>query len=116
MKMDKPFFVGKRSLEIIRRRGPRQQLVGFELASDAPAVPKECHLVVRDGQMAGRVTSILESESLNRTIGLAYVSPDMTATGTALAIRADNGIMVNARVVPTPFYDPEGRRQEQPDE
>ena len=111
VKMDKPFFVGKRSLEIIRRRGPRQMLVGFEVDAAAPSMPRECHLVIRDGAIAGRVTSVLRSEALGRTVGLAFVAPSMTAPGTALEIRADGGVAVGARVVALPFYDPSGARQ-----
>ena len=32
VRMNKPFFIGQRSLRIHQRRGPRQKLVGFELA------------------------------------------------------------------------------------
>ena len=45
-------------------------------------------------------------------IGLAYLPADMTALGTRFAIRIDKGEMVEAEVVPTPFYDPENKRQE----
>ena len=111
LKMDKPFFVGRRSVESLRRRGPRQMLVGFVLAPDVPVAPKECHLVIRDGAIAGRVTSIGFSASLGHHVGLAFVAPDMTGEGTTLAIRADGGAMVDARVVRPPFYDPAGDRQ-----
>ena len=112
VKMDKPFFVGQRSLAIVRKRGPRHLLAGFELVGEPTmAVPKECHLVIRDGDIAGRVTSIVASEALGRTVGLAYVLPDMAAVGTPIEIRADGGAMVPARIVATPFYDPAGDRQ-----
>jgi sarcosine oxidase subunit alpha len=111
LKMDKPFFVGQRSVESLRRRGPRQMLVGFVLAPDVPVAPKECHLVIRDGAIAGRVTSIGFSASLGHHVGLAFVAPDMADEGTTLAIRADGGAMVDARVVRPPFYDPAGDRQ-----
>jgi len=115
VKMEKPFFVGKRSLDIVRRRGPRQMLVGFELDAGAAAVPRECHLVIRGGGIAGRVTSIVRSEALGRTVGLAFVAPDMVAEGTALSVRAEGGVMVAARVVALPFYDAAGTRQKSTD-
>ncbi|MBI1398165.1 MAG: FAD-dependent oxidoreductase [Betaproteobacteria bacterium] len=112
VRMEKPFFVGKRSLEIIRKRGARQTLVGFELDPGSSAVPLECHLVIRDGEIAGRVTSVLESETLGRTVGLVFVRPELAKEGTRLEIRVDGGAIVAATVVRTPFYDPDGARQE----
>jgi sarcosine oxidase subunit alpha len=116
VKMEKPYFVGRRSVEILRRRGPRQKLVGFELdPAGARTPPKECHLIIRNGAIAGRVTSVVDSETLGRVVGLAFVAPDMTAEGTPLFIRVDGGTMVQARVVKTPFYDPESARQKAPE-
>lgn len=112
VKMDKAFFVGQRSVDIVRKRGARQKLVGFELdAIGASTAPRECHLVVRNGAIAGRVTSIAWSDTLGKHVGLAFVAPDMTEVGSPFFIRADGGTMVQARVVPTPFYDAEGLRQ-----
>lgn len=112
VKMDKPFFVGQRSVDIVRKRGLRHKLVGFELdAVGASTAPRECHLVVRNGAIAGRVTSIAWSDALGKHVGLAFVVPDMTEAGAPFFIRADGGTMVQARVVPTPFYDAEGLRQ-----
>ena len=115
VKMEKPFFVGKRSVEIVRKGGPRQRLVGFELdathTGHTGPVPKECHLVIRDNTIAGRVTSNAWSDSLQRHIGLAFIEPELAAEATPFFIRADGGVMVPARVVPTPFYDAASERQ-----
>jgi len=112
VKMDKPYFIGQRSLRILQRKPPKARLVGFSLESMAEhEAPKECHLVVRDGDIAGRVTSIAFSPTLGHHIGLAFVSPDLAAEGSRFTIRADGGRLVQARVVKTPFYDPEGGRQ-----
>jgi sarcosine oxidase subunit alpha len=112
VKMDKPFFVGQRSVQGLRVRGARHRLVGFALdAAATPGSVKECHLVIRDGAIAGRVTSVTASEAVGRTIGLAYVPTDMTAPGTRFFVRGEGGAMVQAEVVPTPFHDPAGDRQ-----
>ncbi len=109
VKLDKPYFIGQRSLKIMARKKAKSQLIGFMLDSDEEgAAPKECHLVIRDGGIAGRVTSIAFSPALGRHIGLAFVAPDMAVEGSRFFIRADAGRMVQARVVPTPFYDPSG--------
>ena len=109
VKLDKRFFVGKRSLQIIGRREPRRRLVGFELPPDAPA-PQENHLIVEDGRIVGRVTSIGRSGALGRTIGLAYVPPSAVEPGSTLRIKGDGGAIVAAQVAATPFFDPEGVR------
>jgi sarcosine oxidase, subunit alpha len=111
VKADKPFFVGQRSLEALRRRGNRQQLVGLEFDSaDAPLL--ECHLVIDGGDIAGRVTSLAHSHALEgRRIGLAFVKPPLAAVGTRLTVRGEDGRLHGARVVKTPFYDPEQVRQ-----
>jgi sarcosine oxidase subunit alpha len=108
--LKKAFFIGQRSLKILQARGPRQVLVGIEIM-DAERQPRECHLVIRDGDIAGRVTSIVRSQSLGKAIGLAMLAPDLAAGGGELSIRGDGGEMIGARIVPTPFYDPQQQRQ-----
>jgi sarcosine oxidase subunit alpha len=108
--MQKAFFVGQRSLKILQTRGPRQLLVGFELL-DPARMPKECHLVIERGAIAGRITSVVHSRTLNKSIGLAMLSPDLARTGGDIEIRGEHGDLLKARIVPTPFYDPQHARQ-----
>ncbi len=117
VKMDKPFFIGQRSLRIIQGKPLRQTLVAFTLSDGVhDPMPKECHLVIHDGQISGRVTSIAYSEAVGKVIGLAFVAPERAQPGTRFGIRADGGVMVNATIVKPPFYDPEGARQKVMDE
>jgi len=109
--MQKPFFVGQRSLKILQQRGPRQILVGIEVLDAGGRTPKECHLVIDRGAIAGRVTSVVHSKTLNKTIGLAMLAPPLVRAGGEIEIRAEQGVILKARIVPTPFYDPEGARQ-----
>jgi sarcosine oxidase subunit alpha len=116
VKMDKPFFVGQRSLRIVQKRAPRQRLAGFALRhGHRGRVPNECHLVIRNGAIAGRVTSVAYSETLQRHIGLAFVTPELAEQGKRFLVRVGDGSMVEAEVVRTPFYDPDGLRQRQAD-
>jgi sarcosine oxidase subunit alpha len=116
LKMDKPFFVGQRSLRILQKLPRRQTLVGFTLPADADPAgasqrrPKECHLILDGSEIGGRVTSIAWSPTLERCIGLALVSPTL-AGGKELRIRIDGDEELVAVVTPTPFYDPAGDRQ-----
>jgi sarcosine oxidase subunit alpha len=108
----KPFYVGKRAVDMQMAKGVTRRLAGFELVEAGAPAPKECHLVIRNGDIAGRVTSVTRSPTLGKVIGLAYLPPDLAAPGSRFAIRVDGGRMVAARTVPVPFYDPENKRQE----
>ena len=107
----KPYFVGGRAIDILTARGLRRRLIGYRIDDPEAPLPKECHLVIQDGEIAGRVTSTARSPTLGHAIGLAYVPPDLGAEGTRFEIRTDAGRMVEASVVNTPFYDPENERQ-----
>lgn len=108
----KPFFVGARSIDLIMQRPLARQLVGFVIRDSGAPVPEESHLVVRDGEITGRVTSCGVSPTIGSAIGLAYVAPDQAAPGTRIRIRSRGGVMVEAEVASLPFYDPDNRRQE----
>jgi len=97
-------------LRILEKQPRRQTLVGFSLPPEAPRRPKECHLVIADGQIAGRVTSVGWSPTLAHCIGLALVTP-LQAAGRQLRIRIDAGEEIPADIVRPPFYDPKGERQ-----
>ncbi len=108
----KPFYVGKRAIDMQIAKGVARKLVGFTLTNTSAAAPKECHLIIRDGSIVGRVTSAVRSPSLAKVVGLAYVPADLAAPGSRFDIRVDGGVMVEAEVIATPFYDPENARQE----
>ena len=115
VKLDKPFFIGQRSLAIVEKRARRQALIGFTLdLGFAGEAPKECHLIIRNGNLAGRVTSIAFSETLGRHVGLAVIAPELAVEGTRFNIRADGGRIVEALVSKLPFYDPAGDKQKIP--
>ncbi len=110
VKMDKPFFIGQRSLQIVAKREIKQKLVGFMLDADIVTPPQECHLVIDGTEIAGRVTSIAFSPTLQRYIGLAYITPELTTKG-QFTIRLSDSSLVSATICLTPFYDPNNTRQ-----
>jgi sarcosine oxidase subunit alpha len=110
LKMDKPFFVGQRSLKILAKLPQRQTLVGFSFAGTPAATIRECHLVIDEGKIAGRVTSVNRSATLGRWIGLALVRPEVARRG-RFTVRAERGTLVQVEVTPLPFYDAAGERQ-----
>jgi len=107
----KPYFVGKRAIEIQEQKGIARMLVGFELPPEAP-LPEECHLTLLDGEIAGRVTSVARSHALGKAIGLAYVKPEQAEPGSFFEIKVAHGHIIKAEVVSLPFYDPDNARQE----
>jgi len=107
LKLDKDDFVGRFAAELIRERDLGERLVGFTLP--APTLPAEGAQVVIDGRPAGRVTSARVSQRIGKTIGLAWVPPQLAENGAEIAIRVD-GSLARASVTLSPFYDPDGER------
>jgi sarcosine oxidase subunit alpha len=106
----KPFFVGKRALELRRRRGETRRLAALAFAPGAE-LPGESCLVLRAGAPAGHVTSVAYSPTLGHGIALAYVHPEDAAKGSSIAIRARSGAMVEGTVAGHAFFDPDNARQ-----
>lgn len=109
LRMEKPFFVGQRSLQALQRRGERQRLIGFTIESRVPLA--ESHLAIDAGEIAGRITSVTWSATLNRMIGLALLVPGHAVIGNTIHFRDDHGVLHAAKLVSPPFYDPHGERQ-----
>lgn len=107
----KPFFVGKRSVEILEAQPITRKLVGFSLPKGS-SQPLEGHLVLKGDDISGNVTSCEYSQSLGQIIGLAYCAADQATPGQRIPIRVEGGEMVQATVVKLPFYDPDNQRQE----
>lgn len=105
---DKGDFIGRDAAARIRDTGVERQFVGFEVhegpASVAPGTPIEA-----GGNAVGKATIAAPSPTLGKTIGLGYVAPEYAAVGTRLSIRTDPQPL-DATVVETPFFDPEGKR------
>ena len=80
----KAFYVGKRSIEMQGAKGLTRKLAGFRLTDRGAGMPKENHLVIHDGTIIGRVTSVTRSPTLGDVIGLVYLPPNMCEAGTPL--------------------------------
>jgi sarcosine oxidase subunit alpha len=115
VKLDKPFFIGQRSLQAIAKQLIKQTLVGFMLDPAFQGTPpQEGHLIIEGNEIAGRITSIAFSPTLKRYIGLAYyVKPELADIGNNLSIRLSDRSLIAATVSPTPFYDPGNQRQKE---
>ena len=108
----KPFFVGKRSIEILESQPLQRKLVGFTLPKGA-VKPLEGQLILNaSNDITGNITSCEFSGTLGAIIGLAYCAPEQAKVGGKLPIRVAQGRIVYAEVVALPFYDPDNQRQE----
>ncbi|KAA0874429.1 2Fe-2S iron-sulfur cluster-binding protein [Nitrincola tapanii] len=107
----KAWFTGKASLARLQGLCQRQ-LIGFCLPPHYQGpIPKECHLLIEQGEIIGRITSIAPSPALGRVIGLAMVDLPWANSSKFLQVRVDGGALVEIEVCSLPFYDAEGLRQ-----
>jgi sarcosine oxidase subunit alpha len=108
----KPFFVGKRSIEMRARLGQARKLVGLQFPAGAKDIPGESCLVLRGGAPVGQITSIGFSPTLGCHIALAYIHIDDQAEGSLVTVKCRNGRLVDVPVVPHAFFDPANAQQE----
>lgn len=102
VRLKKPAFVGREALVRQKQNGLRKALVGFEVTGRR--MPRNGQAILHGDGPVGVVTSGGPCPSLgNKGMGLGYVTPDLTAIGTPLAIDV-RGAMVEAVVVERPFY------------
>ncbi|MGD9013806.1 MAG: glycine cleavage T C-terminal barrel domain-containing protein, partial [Desulfobacterales bacterium] len=102
--------VGAVALRQTENQEDRLKLVGFKM-EDPSRPPKDGSIIV-DSRIRGYVCIARHSFALKEPVGLALVEAPLAEEGTRLQIYEDecNGQHIYATVVPTPFYDPEGKR------
>jgi sarcosine oxidase subunit alpha len=88
----------------------RLTLVGFKM-EDSERAPKDGSIIV-DTRVRGYVCTARKSFSTNEAVGMALVESQLSDIGSRLEIFEDecNGKRLYAKVVPMPFYDPDGKR------
>ena len=95
-------FIDSDFLKQQKHKGVERNLVGFELLDRG--VPRNGYCVLNEnGHNIGRVTSGTMSPSLNKAIGLAYITNSMTKIGTIVYIQVRKKNL-KAKVVSLPFY------------
>jgi aminomethyltransferase len=101
-KMEKPEFVGRAALEQSKAAGLKRVLVGLEMVERG--IARDGYRILNtSGQQVGHVTSGSYAPFLKKNVALAYLPPDLSATGTEVLVEIRNQ-GVKARIVPTPFY------------
>jgi aminomethyltransferase len=114
-------FIGADAIRQIKARGPARKRVGLVLdagraylpdspgaAAEGRASMPDLHIprqgtgiYLGDGAECGTITSGAYSLAMDKIIAMAYVSPDMSATGTRLLVGPNS---TPATVAPLPIY------------
>ena len=101
-KLNKPAtFTAEEILKKQKAEGIRRKLVGFEMIERG--IPRHNYQILdKDGHMIGYVTSGTQAPSLNKAIGLGYVTIEYAALDSEIFISIRNNA-VKAKVVKFPF-------------
>ncbi len=101
-KFDKAEFIGKEALQQQKAEGPKQRVIGIELADKA--IPRHGYDVLFEGQKVGEVTTGYHSISSDKSVCMALVDAAHAKLGTELSVqirkKTFSGVVVKKR-----FYD-----------
>ena len=100
VRMEKPRFIGRASLERTAKLPDHRRWVGFTMDGPAPA---EGAPIWSGGEVVGNVTGSWQSPLLGKALMLGWLR--RTPFPTHVEIDGQKAV-----VTPTPFYDPEGHR------
>jgi 4-methylaminobutanoate oxidase (formaldehyde-forming) len=107
-------FLGREALEKARAEGPRKKLLSFKV-DDPEAMLWGGELILRDGAVAGQVTSAAWGESVGGSVGLAYVRNGGAVIDAAWVDAGSYQVNVGGMLYPIsvsrrPLYDPTNTR------
>jgi aminomethyltransferase len=95
-------FTNSEALKAQKEAGVKSKLVGFEMIDRG--IPRHDYEIVdAEGNVIGRVTSGTQSPSLQKAIGMGYVTKEFSKEGTEIFISIRNN-KLKAKVVKFPFY------------
>lgn len=103
VELEKGDFIGRDALVRIKSTGVEKRLAGFEMAQRGPIPRQGFSILDASGAPIGTVTSGLFSPTLQKTVGLAYVSTEHSAVGTSISIDI-RGRALPATITKRPFY------------
>lgn len=95
-------FINSENLKKQKEEGVKRKLIGFEL-NDRGIPRHDYEIADKDGNIIGVVTSGTMAPSLNKGIGMGYVTIENSTPGTEIFIQIRNK-PIAATVVKTPFY------------
>ncbi len=100
VKMDSGDFIGRDALSKVLAGGVKRRIYGFEMIDRG--IPREGYGVFKNGARIGSVTSGTLSPSLEKSIGMGYLTSDV-APGDRIQIEIRSTFR-EAQVVNIPFY------------
>jgi sarcosine oxidase subunit alpha len=105
--------VGAVALRQAEKAAGRLKLVGIRMEDDNR--PARDGALIVDNKVRGYVATMRKSFTTGQAVGMALVESQLADISTRLEIFEDecNGVRLYARVVPMPFYDPDGKRMKQ---
>ncbi|MDH5453838.1 MAG: FAD-dependent oxidoreductase, partial [Paracoccaceae bacterium] len=108
VKMEKPTFIGKATLE---KAAPRKVFVSMVLdCTHAPAHGGDS--IIADGRVVGTVTSAGWGHRTGKNIAMGFIDPAFGTIGRQLQVEVI-GVPVPALIVPDCLYDPAGNNLRQ---
>lgn len=99
IKLDNDDFIGRQSLVESLEKGLTKKLVGFEMTERG--IPRQGYGIFKNGAFLGNVTSGTLSPSLEKSIGLGYLSIEAEDDRIQIQIR---DTLREAKIVGIPFY------------
>ena len=108
-------FLGRASVQQAKAEGPRRRVVSFSVDSDTPMLWGG-ELILRDGEVAGQVTSAAWGATVGTCVGLGYIRAADGSVITSEWVRAGTyAVNVGGEVYPitvslTAIYDPGNSR------
>ena len=103
-KLNKGDFMGSALIKQMKKDGPSKRLVAFEM--QRKAIPRHDYEILLDDNVIGKVTSGTFSPTLQKGIGLGYVTAGNHAPETGIKIDI-RGNKESAKIIKPPFYKPE---------
>lgn len=101
VRLDKPDFVGRKPIQIIKEKGPSRVRVGFKMIEKG--IPRQGQYIFSDNEKVGEVSSGTFSPTLSVGIGMGYVPPSLAVVGDSLSVGIRDR-RVRAEIVRLPFY------------
>jgi len=96
-------FIGREALLKVKLEQPKRLLIGFAMVDRA--VPRDHYEIAVGGKVVGYVTTGMKSPTLDKFLGLGYVSREHAKVGAEVDILV-RGQPKKAQVVKRPFYQP----------
>ncbi len=103
VKMKKPYFNGKKALEVVIENGVTRSLVGLMLIDRG--IPRHGYEVYDGEKMIGKVTSGGYAPTLDASIALAYLPPEYKEVGKEVQVKIRANMVRGKIVKHHPFYD-----------